>query len=139
MKTYKNSILVLIIVFAGSVMLSFITKLDKEMGGPWEVPAKYKAMKNTYKEDASLEKVGKMLYIKHCKSCHGGLGEGDGPKAASMKTGFRSLKSAEFQAQSDGVIYYQSFIGRDEMPNFESKVPEEEDRWAIVNYLRTLK
>jgi len=36
------------------------------------------------------------------------------------------------------VIYYQSFVGRDEMPNFEKKITEEEDRWAIVNFIRTM-
>ena len=96
-------------------------------------------MKNTFKDDASLMKVGKMLYTKHCKSCHGGKGEGNGPKAKSMKTAIRSLKMAEVQAQSDGVLYYQSFIGRDEMPNYEKKITDDEDRWAIINYLRTLK
>lgn len=139
MKAYKNLILVMMLVFAGCLMVSFVAQQDKKLGGPWEVPAKYKAMKNTYKADASLEKVGKMLYAKYCKSCHGNVGEGDGPKAASMKVLIKSFKAADFQAQSDGVVYYQSFIGRDEMPNFESKIPEDEDRWAIVNYIRTLK
>jgi len=41
-----------------------------------------------------------------------------------------------FKAQSDGAIYYKSFIGRDEMPNFEKKITEEEDRWLLVNYMR---
>jgi len=56
-----------------------------------------------------------------------------------MKTKINSLKAAEFQGQSDGVIYYQSFVGRDEMPNFEKKILDEADRWLIVNYMRTLK
>ncbi len=139
MKAYKNLILVLMVIFAGCVMVSFIGQQDKKLGGPWNVPAKYKDMKNAHKGDASLEKVGKMLYAKHCKSCHGNVGEGDGPKAASMGVLIKSFKAADFQSQSDGVIYYQSFIGRDEMPNFESKIPDDEDRWAIVNYIRTLK
>ena len=129
----------LIILFTGTFLMAFVTPQDKKMGGPWDIPAKNKAMKNEYADDASLLKVGKMLYSKHCKSCHGNLGKGDGPKAASLDTGIRSFDSADFQAQSDGVIYYQSFIGRDEMPNFEKKIPDDEDRWAIVNYMRSLK
>lgn len=139
MKTLKNIFLGLSLLFAGILLAAFTLPQDKKIGGPWEIPAKYKTMKNTYKDDASLMKVGKMLYTKHCKSCHGSKGEGNGPKAKSMKTEIRSLKMAEVQAQSDGVLYYQSFIGRDEMPNYEKKIGDDEDRWAIINYLRTLK
>lgn len=120
-------------------LFAFGIPQDKKVGGPWEIPAKYKAMKNTFKSDAAAEKLGKLLYAKHCKSCHGNLGEGDGPKASSMKTKIESFKTGKFQAQSDGVIYYQAIIGRDEMPAFDKKILEEEDRWAIVTYLRTLK
>ncbi|MGD9931031.1 MAG: cytochrome c [Mangrovibacterium sp.] len=139
MKKYTNLFALLMVVITTGLLLSFATVQDKKDGGPWNVPEKYKTMQNAHKGDEGLVKIGKMHYIKHCKSCHGGDGLGDGPKAASMKTKMNSFKSAEFQSQTDGVIYYQSFIGRDEMPNFESKIPDDEDRWAVVNYLRTLK
>ncbi|HPD63882.1 MAG TPA: cytochrome c [Bacteroidia bacterium] len=106
---------------------------------PWDVPDKYKNMKNPTKADQSSITLGKELYTKHCKSCHGPKGLGDGPKAANLKTKMRSFTSAEFKAQKPGVIYYQSFVGRDEMPNFEKKILAEEERWAIINYLMTLK
>ncbi len=121
-----------------TAFFAFVVPQDQKVGTAWNVPANYKSMKST-KATPETEKVGKLLYAKHCKSCHGGVGEGDGPKASSMKTKIGSLKNAKFHAQSDGVIYYQSFVGRDEMPNFEKKILEEEDRWAIVNYMRTLK
>ena len=127
MKKYKNLLTLAVIVFTGSLLLSFITVQDKKDGGPWNVPEKYKTMQNPHKDDASLLKVGKILYLKHCRSCHGNAGEGDGTKAANLETAIKSFKSAEFKAQPDGVIYYQSIIGRDEMPNYESKIPDEED------------
>ena len=139
MKIKKNALALIFVIFVAGFMFSFMTAQDKKDGGPWDIPEKYKNMENKFKGDASLNKVGRILYLKHCRSCHGSKGEGDGPKAASMKTNMRSLKSAEFQAQTDGVIYYQSIIGRNEMPNYESKIPDEEDRWALVNYMRTLK
>lgn len=119
-------------------LFAFVVPQDQKIGAAWNVPANYKSMKST-KTTPETEKVGKLLYAKHCKSCHGGVGVGDGAKAASMKTKINSFKDAKFQAQSDGVIYFQSFVGRDEMPNFEKKILEEEDRWAIVHYIRTLK
>lgn len=126
-------------VFAALILMAFAGSQDKKYGSEWEIPAKYKTMKNPHADDASLERVGKMLYSKHCKSCHGAIGLGDGSKAASLGVAMHSFAEDKFQAQSDGVIYYQSFIGRNEMPNFEKKIIDDEDRWALVNYLRTLK
>lgn len=139
----KNSLRGLVwgvsLVFCMIALFSFTTPQDQKAGDPWVIPAKYKAMKNSVKADASSVNVGKMLYTKHCKSCHGGLGLGDGPKASSMKTKICSFKDAKFQAQSDGEIYYQAIIGRAEMPAFDKKILDEEDRWAVVNFIRTLK
>jgi mono/diheme cytochrome c family protein len=115
-------------------LLSFVAPSAKDA---WNVPAKYKAMKNKKKGDAESIKLGKTLYAKNCKSCHG-MGKGDGPKAASMKTKMDDFTSKEFKALPDGDKYYMSFVGRGEMPNFEKKIPDEEERWAIVSYLDTL-
>ncbi len=125
-----------LVLALGVVLVSFFT-VQQQAGKPWEVPAKYKAMKNP-KPGQGVD-IGKSLYMKHCKSCHGNAGLGDGPKAKMLKTSCGDFSSAKFQGQSDGVIYYQSFIGRDEMPNFEKKILDDEDRWAVVSYLRTLK
>jgi mono/diheme cytochrome c family protein len=139
MKKRLSNLFSVLGMFAMAIALfAFVVPQDQKVGAAWNVPANYKSMKST-KATPETEKVGKLLYAKHCKSCHGGVGEGDGPKAASMKTKINSLKDPKFQAQNDGIIYYQSFVGRDEMPNFEKKILDEEDRWAIVHYMRTLK
>jgi mono/diheme cytochrome c family protein len=127
----------LVVLFTGMFLMAFVAPMPAVEN--WDVPAKYKEMKNPHAGDASLEKVGKMMYAKHCKSCHGNVGLGDGAKAASMEAEMTPFNDPKFQAQSDGVLYYQSIIGKDEMPNFEKKIPEEEDRWALINYIRTLK
>ena len=121
------------------VLFAFALPQDQKIGGAWAIPAKYKTMKNTVKSDPASLNTGKMLYAKHCKSCHGGTGLGDGPKASSMKTKINSFKDAKFQAQSDGIIFYQISVGRDEMPGFDKKVSDDDDRWALVNFVRSLK
>ena len=136
--TLKNLFGSAVVIMTSVVLFSFVAPQDQKTGAAWVVPAKYKSMVNPQKGKGDPENVGKMLYAKHCKSCHGATGLGDGAKAASMKTKINSMKDGKFQAQSDGEVYFQSFIGRDEMPNFEKKIPEE-DRWALVNYIRTLK
>ncbi len=122
-------------VVFGFALLSFV--IAQQPGKPWEIPAKYKNMKNP--SPGENIDIGKQLYMKHCRSCHGNKGLGDGPKAKTLKTSCGDFSSAKFQGQTDGEIYYQSIIGRDEMPNYEKKILEEEDRWAVVNYIRTMK
>lgn len=132
MKTFK--ILMLIGVFSFS-LFSF-TKLVQE---EWVVPAKYEKMTNpTDANDADNLADGKMLYNKHCKSCHGKEGYGDGQKADEVEGDLGDFSSEEFQSQSDGALFYKSYIGRDDMPNFEKKMPDKDDMWYIVSYMRTL-
>jgi mono/diheme cytochrome c family protein len=96
-------------------------------------------MKSTVKAgDPSIATVGKDLYNKNCKSCHGSKGLGDGTKSASLKTLIPSFAEKKFKAQADGDIYFQSFVGRDEMPNFEKKILDEADRWAVVAYIKSM-
>ncbi len=136
----KNTIKLAAIICVAIMFVTANMAMAQKAGGPWTVPAKYKAMKSTVKAgDASINTVGKETYNKHCKSCHGAKGLGDGPKAANLKTSTGDFSAAKFQAQSDGDIYYQSFIGRDEMPNFEKKILDEADRWAVVMYMRAMK
>ena len=121
------------------IFISANMAMAQKAGGPWTVPAKYKSMKSTVKAgDPSINTVGKDLFAKHCKSCHGTKGLGDGPKSASLKTLVPSFADKKFKAQADGDIYYQTFVGRDEMPNFEKKIIDEADRWALVNYIKGL-
>jgi mono/diheme cytochrome c family protein len=134
-----NVLIPALVGMAAFFLFAFAIPQDQKKGGPWQIPDKYAKMTNPTKDvDASLA-TGKMLWGKFCKSCHGNIGKGDGPKAAMLKTFPGDFTTAEFKKQTDGTLYYQSFIGRDEMPNFESKIPEEEDRWAVINYLKTFK
>ena len=127
----------LFIAFSFVFTLSLLSFVAPQAKKAWDIPAKYKTMKNKKKGDAASTNVGKTLYAKNCKSCHG-MGKGDGPKAASLKTKMDDLTSKEFKAKSDGEKYFKSIVGRDEMPNFEKKIPDEEDRWAIISYMDTL-
>jgi len=103
----------------------------------WVVPEKYKSMENEFAGDDE-DGIGEELYAQHCKSCHGKEGYGDGTKAKELKTSMDDLSSEEVQSQKDGELYYKAFIGRDEMPNFEKKISDDEDRWMVINYIRSM-
>ena len=105
---------------------------------PWPVPEKYQKMKNPVAADDESLEIGEELWAQHCRSCHGKEGLGDGKKAAQLDTPAGDFSLEEFQEQSDGAIFYKSWIGRDEMPNYEKKIPSEEDVWHLVNYMRTM-
>jgi mono/diheme cytochrome c family protein len=106
---------------------------------PWPVPDKAAKTANPVKTDAASVAAGKALWSQHCASCHGKSGLGDGSKAAQLKTQPDDFSKAAFQGQSDGSLYYKVAEGRDDMPAFKKKIPDTEDIWSLVNYMRTLK
>ena len=106
---------------------------------PWPVPDKYMRMANPVKADATSVADGKQLWLQHCTSCHGKAGKGDGPKAAQLKTLPHDLSKADVQSQPDGSFFYKTSEGRKDMPSFKKKIPDQDDIWSIVNYIRTLK
>ena len=106
---------------------------------PWVVPDKYVKMSNPVTSDAESLKEAKTIWVKHCQSCHGKTGKGDGTKAAQLEGEVGDLTTPEAQKQSDGSLFYKSLEGRDEMPSFKKKIASEEDVWLVVNFIRTLK
>ncbi len=114
-------------------MYSFLTFVQVK----WEVPAKNVNMNNPIDENTG-KGIGKSLYYKHCKSCHGKEGYDDGPKANEQEADLGGFSTEEFQSQTDGKLFYKPTFGRDDMPNHEKKMPDEEDRWLIVNHMRAL-
>ena len=106
----------------------------------WPVPDKNKTMKAAVNvKDASVISSGKEAWAKNCKSCHGAKGLGDGPKGASLKTFPGDFSGAAFQGSTDGELFFRTNVGRDEMPGYEKKIPDANERWALVAYMRALK
>ena len=133
MKKYISLLFVSLFLF---VLMSFVSRTQND---PWPVPDKYKNMPNPVKSDEASIANGKALYSQHCKSCHGTKGKGDGPKASQLDTECGDFTKANFQSQTDGAIYYKTSEGRKDMPSFKKKIPDANDIWAVVNYVRTLK
>jgi len=133
MKTRLNSMLTFSVIAAFAITLVAFTAPQED----WEVPAKYKSMENKY-AGGDEDGIGEDLFKQHCRSCHGKEGFGDGSKSKELETEMRDMTSEGVQSQTDGELYYKAIIGRDEMPNFEKKIKGEEDRWMLINYIRTL-
>jgi mono/diheme cytochrome c family protein len=131
----SNSFIFSIILLSSLMLFSFKPLQNK----PWAVPDKYDKMSNPVKSDAESIKAGKALWTKHCASCHGKTGLGDGTKAAQLDTEVGDLTTAATQKQSDGSLFYKTLEGRDDMPSFKKKIPDEEEIWQLVAFMRSLK
>lgn len=134
----KKQFLIISTIVLGSFVLLSMTVNELDIQDPWEAPAKYQKMKNPYLDDADAGKIGRILYSKHCKSCHGTKGLGDGTKAEDIDTPIGDFTDASFKSQTDGSLYYKTFFGRDDMPGFNKKITDEEEKWLLVNYVRSL-
>jgi len=106
---------------------------------PWPVPESAAKLPNPVKSSGESIAAGKALWVQHCSSCHGKMGLGDGTKAAQLKTQPEDLSTAAMQSQSDGSLFYKISEGRSDMPSFKKKLPDAEDIWDLVIYMRTLK
>ena len=136
----KKVLLTSVVFIAGfisvNIVLGFIPLQGRK---PWPVPDEYKNKKNTVASNASSVSAGKDLWATHCKSCHGSKGLGDGNKAAQLKTEPGDFSKSETQSQSDGSLFYKIEEGREDMPSFKKKIPDQDDIWNLVNFIRTLK
>ena len=105
----------------------------------WTAPAAASGVKNPTPANKDNVATGKDLYAKHCKSCHGAAGLGDGPKAATLDVSCGDFTAKAFQAQTDGDLFFKVSEGKGKMPGFKKNIPDDKDRWALVNYMRTFK
>lgn len=112
---------------------------NEHMGGEHVVPDEAAALPNPFADEEDLA-VGASVYAASCALCHGETGEGDGPAAAGLAMPPADLHADHVQALSDGALFYIISHGKPDtpMPAWED-VLDEEERWRIVNFLRTFQ
>ncbi len=105
---------------------------------PWVAPASADQLKNPFANNAEATKKGKKLYNQLCNICHGDKGKGDGMAGAALTPKPANFTSDKVQSQSDGAIFWKLTEGRAPMASYRD-ILKEEERWQLVNYIRTLK
>lgn len=98
-------------------------------------------LKNPLAGDRSAEvlKLGQKKYEIYCSVCHGEKGDGQGPVAPKMALKPPPLISDKIKGVNDAAIYHIITDGQGVMASYAYQIVEEKDRWAIVNYVRSLQ
>jgi mono/diheme cytochrome c family protein len=103
----------------------------------WVAPARAARKQNPVPSDAKSIATGKELFVAGCLPCHGPAGKGDGPAAISLERKPGNLSDPKLHNQSDGALFWKVSEGKTPMPSFQEAFTEEQ-RWQIINYVRTL-
>jgi mono/diheme cytochrome c family protein len=104
----------------------------------WQAPPEAAKLKNPVKGQPDAAKTGMSYYMQRCEACHGKDGRGQGWMAPSVKKKPTDLTSRMVQANTDGELWWKITNGRSPMPAHKVRF-DDEQRWYIVTFLRTLK
>ena len=148
MKTFikqigKINLVGLFLMGAVTLCVAFIPvtkqKLTNSFNGPEKWMAPVDADKKTSPVASNEQSIaaGKSIYTKTCNDCHGKKGKGDGPKSAELDKAPSDFTKADFSKQSDGSLFWKITEGKKPMPSFKKDITEEQ-RWQVINYIRTL-
>ncbi len=98
-------------------------------------------LKNPFAGNMSPEllKIGRQKYDTYCAVCHGYEGRGDGPVAPKMALKPPTLLSDKVINFKDARIFHIITDGQGVMASYAYQIVDENDRWAIVNYIRSLQ
>lgn len=106
------------------------------------LPSDYAHARNPLPATRDVIAAGARLYQANCVSCHDETGTGDGPAAVGMSPPPANLRwTMQRPIATDGYLMWAisdggAMLGT-AMPAFAG-VLDEQDRWRIIRYLRTL-
>lgn len=119
------------LVGVGGVLLLSVTLVDA-------YPTSF--VRNPVPRTEEILARAQSLYQTHCAACHGMDGRGDGPLAAGLNPRPADLTDPHIPYHFDGELFWwiSKGIPGSAMPAWEQTLSEE-DRWALVHYIRTLR
>jgi mono/diheme cytochrome c family protein len=89
-------------------------------------------------DERSMDEARK-VYLRHCASCHGPSGKGDGSMALAGGTPSNLVDETWDHGSSDGEIFVVIREGTSsDMESYKDRLTEKET-WQLVNYIRSLR
>ncbi len=135
-KEPTKNIIAFLLPFA---LLPFLTAGGQELHPlpPHRHPEAQK-LKNLIPSDESSIEEGRKLYLRHCASCHGPSGKGDGSMALAGGTPANLTDETWDHGSSDGEIFVVIRDGTSsDMEPYKDRLTENQ-MWQLVNYIRSL-
>ena len=118
------------------IVLSIVLGITRR--GQWNIPEEAKLRQNPVHASPQALDAARILYDDHCERCHGKSGRGDGADATKFSTSPRDLTDkTRMSEQSDAALFYKISEGRKPMPEFKTKLTEEQ-RWQLVLLMRSM-
>lgn len=116
------------IIGTGVLMILALPVLCQE----WIVPDEEASLANPSEYTLDNVKMGKAIYIKNCKSCHGDPGKNN---PLALVPSPVDIASEKMQINSEGALFYKITTGLGLMPPFASTLSVN-DRWQLVNFIQ---
>jgi mono/diheme cytochrome c family protein len=127
---------ILFVALLALIVLSIVLGVTHR--GQWNIPDEAKLRQNPIHASPQTLDAARILYDDHCERCHGKTGRGDGADARKFSTSPGDLTDgSRMNAQSDGELFYKISEGRRPMPEFKTKLTEEQ-RWQLVLLMRSM-
>ena len=110
----------------------------------WELPEDADKTKNPVQTTEESIAKGKELYLDrnkgNCVFCHGETGSGNEANFGRLRRKPADISNKErMSSMTDGEVFWKITKGINGiMPAGERKMPNDEERWHVVNYVRTL-
>jgi mono/diheme cytochrome c family protein len=131
---WKKNAIIHTTLFAGLLLAGWASAHDKD----WQAPPEARRVKNPIAPNGDNLAAAHAIYIDKCASCHGDKGAGDGPEAEMYDPAPAKFDDAHMMREmTDGEIFWKMTEGRKPMPSFKKELTDEQ-RWQLVNFLRTL-
>ena len=73
-----------------------------------------------------------------CVLCHGLQGKGNGEAGLTLDQKPANFLGFDVFNQTDGAIFWKITVGKSPMASYEELLSEDQ-RWKIVNYIRSLE
>ena len=106
--------------------------------GNWIAPSSADKITNPLKGKEKATLAGEKLYVSYCAICHGKKGKGDGVAGMALNPRPSNLTKDKVQEQTDGAIYWKMTEGKAPMAAYKATLTEEQ-RWQLVNFIRSIK